>query len=684
MTTMRGILQIGKTMVAAAVMVVAMTSCGAALAPALIGATSALASQGSQLFLAKQGSKAKQKDKQKGKQKGKQKEATQQPAAVGHQELSAEDSLRYQYFFLEAMRQQSAENYDAAYNLLEHCLDINPNAAEAWFYMSMYQSELNKDSLSRISLERAAELNPKNDAYAERLGQYFLTTKEYDNATAVYERLADKNHQRTDVLKILIQLYQQNKDYDGMLDALNRVETIEGQREEITLAKMRIYEMMGDKKSAWKTLKSLSDEHPSDVNYRVMMGNWLMQNDKQKEAYKLFTTALSEEPENAYAQSSMYDYYRVSNQDSLARQMMRNILLSPKATSQSKSVMMRQAIQENEQAGGDSTVILRLYDEMLSVNPKDSDMAEMKVAYMSLKQMPEDSINNAIRQLLAIAPENVGARSQMLGSYLRRQDWQGIADICHEGSLYNPEEMVFYYYEGLAYYQQERRTEALETFQRGVSQINQASNAELVADLYYFMGDLLHQKEHDEEAFAAYDSCLQWKPDHMACLNNYAYYLCLQGKDLPRAEEMSFKTVKAEPKNTNSLDTYAWILFNEERYAEAKIYIDQALTIELAKLDTLNADTVAADTVAVGDGKQEAEMAAGPDETDENSVESSDEDGDDDPLPSAVILEHGGDIYAMTGDTAKAVELWTLALQYTDERRAMIEEKLKKKKYVKL
>jgi DNA polymerase III alpha subunit len=49
-----------------------------------------------------------------------------------------------------------------------------------------------------------------------------------------------------------------------------------------------------------------------------------------------------------------------------------------------------------------------------------------------------------------------------------------------------------------------------------------------------------------------------------------------------------------------------------------------------------------------------------------------------------IILEHGGDIYAMTGDTAKAVELWTLALQYTDERRAMIEEKLKKKKYVKL
>ena len=36
-------------------------------------------------------------------------------------------------------------------------------------------------------------------------------------------------------------------------------------------------------------------------------------------------------------------------------------------------------------------------------------------------------------------------------------------------------------------------------------------------------------------------------------------------------------TIKAEPKNATYLDTYAWILFMEGRYSEAKIYIDQAL-----------------------------------------------------------------------------------------------------------
>ena len=640
--------------VAAFVLMVAVSSCGAVLGPALIGGITGGLSA-SQL----NSSNTFKKDSKATKQKSNKPAAplvTKRAAGI-----EAADSLRYQYFFLEAMRQQNAGNYDAAFDLLSHSLSINPQAAEAWYYMSMYLSELEKDSLARICLERASALNPDNDFYQERLGQYFLSVRDYAQAKDVYEQLASNKRSRTDVLQILLQLYQQDKDYRGMLRAINRIEDIEGRREEITLSKMRVYEMMGDKKAAWRELKSLSDEHPSDVNYRVMMGNWLMQNDKQKEAHKLFTTALREEPENAYAQSSMYDYYRATGQDSLARQIMRDIILSPKASSENKSVMMRQAIQENEEAHGDSTEILRMFDEMLIVNPKDSDMAEMKVAYMSLKEMPEDSINVAIRKLLTIAPENVGARTQLLGSYLRKMDWDGVIGICHDGTLYNPDEMVFYYYEGLAYYQQEKRTEALETFQRGVSQINAQSKPDIVADFYYFMGDILHQKERDKEAFAAYDSCLQWKPDHLSCLNNYAYFLAVRGEDLERAEQMSYKTVKAEPKNTNNLDTYAWILFRQERYAEAKIYIDQALTIELAKPDTVATDTVAVDSI---------------------DVDNIEEETDDNPQPSAVVLEHGGDIYAMTGDIERAIELWQQALLYTEDREDILMQKIQKRKYI--
>ena len=554
---------------------------------------------------------------------------------VPRSSLTSEESLRYNYFFFEAMNQQNAGHYDAAFDLLNRCLDINPNAAEAWFYLSMYQGEFGHDSLALASMEKAARLRPDNATYQEQLAQHYLNARQYDKATAVYEQLAENFRQRSDVLQMLIRLYQQNKNYDGMIDVINRIEEIEGANEEITLSKMRVYEMKGDKKAAWNALKALSDKHPSDLNYRVMMGNWLMQNNRQKEAYKIFADALKEEPDNGYVQASMYDYYRESGQDSLARKMMLDIIVSPKASTESKAIMMRQAIQENEQLGGDSTAILALYDKILQVNPKDSDMAEMRVAYMTLKQMPTDSINGAIRQLLAIAPENAGARLQLLGSYLRSKDWDSVIAICNEGSRYTPEEMAFYYYEGLAYYQKEEHEEALGSFQRGVAQVKENSNKELVSDLYYFMGDLYHQKGQENKAFVCYDSCLQWKDDHVPCLNNYAYYLSVKGQDLHRAELMSYKTVKEEPQNATYLDTYAWILFMQERYAEAKIYIDQA---------------VACDT---------------------------------DSVQSSVIIEHAGDIYYKNGEPEKAISYWEKALESEPENRDLLERKIREKKYIK-
>lgn len=554
---------------------------------------------------------------------------------VPRSSLTSEESLRYNYFFFEAMNQQNAGHYDAAFDLLNRCLDINPNAAEAWFYLSMYQGEFGHDSLALASMEKAARLRPDNATYQEQLAQHYLNARQYDKATAVYEQLAENFRQRSDVLQMLIRLYQQNKNYDGMIDVINRIEEIEGANEEITLSKMRVYEMKGDKKAAWNALKALSDKHPSDLNYRVMMGNWLMQNNRQKEAYKIFADALKEEPDNGYVQASMYDYYRESGQDSLARKMMLDIIVSPKASTESKAIMMRQAIQENEQLGGDSTAILALYDKILQVNPKDSDMAEMRVAYMTLKQMPTDSINGAIRQLLAIAPENAGARLQLLGSYLRSKDWDSVIAICSEGSRYTPEEMAFYYYEGLAYYQKEEHEEALGSFQRGVAQVKENSNKELVSDLYYFMGDLYHQKGQENKAFVCYDSCLQWKDDHVPCLNNYAYYLSVKGQDLHRAELMSYKTVKEEPQNATYLDTYAWILFMQERYAEAKIYIDQA---------------VACDT---------------------------------DSVQSSVIIEHAGDIYYKNGEPEKAISYWEKALESEPENRDLLERKIREKKYIK-
>ena len=397
---------------------------------------------------------------------------------------------------------------------------------------------------------------------------------------------------------------------------------------------MRIYEAKGDKKSAWKALKSLSDEHPSDLNYKVMMGNWLMQNNKQKKAYKIFQKALKEEPDNSFVQTSMYDYYQAVGEDSLARQMMEDILMSSKTSTETKATMMRQVIQDNQRENGDSLEVKNLFDKILQANPQDADMAELKAVYMSLKQFPLDSVNQALRDVLKIAPDNAGVRLQIIQNLWPKKDWDQIIELCKPAVQYNPDEMAFYYFMGLSYYQKDDEDNALDAFRRGVDEINDQSNKEIVSDFYAIMGDILHKKGLDNDAFAAYDSCLQWKDDNIGALNNYAYFLSLKGNDLQKAEQMSYKTVKAEPTNPTYLDTYAWILFKQERFAEAQIYIDQALA------------------------------------------------NDTDSLQSDVIIEHAGDIYAMNGDIEKAVELWKKA-QDAGSDNPILPQKINEKRYIK-
>ena len=552
--------------------------------------------------------------------------------AVTRRVLSYNDEQRFKYFYLGAVDQQMKGNYAGAFDLLNHCQEINPDAAEVYFMRSAYHALLNNDSLTLADIQKAAELNPQNNVYLERLAGAYIGSGKYDEAIEAYEKLYANNHDRDDVLNVLIRLYGQQKDYDNMLQTINRLENLEGSSEETTLARMRVYSLKGDKQAELAELKDLSKKHPNDMNYRVMMGNWLLQNELPADALKEYEYVLAQEPDNLMAQMSMLDYYNAIGQDSLAAELQEKLVVSPSTPLNSKMTLMRGIVNSNEQQGGDSTEVLRIFRHILSQPQKTSDMWELQAAYMSLKQMPQDSIDNSLRGALEVAPDNAGVRLQLIQSKWKDQLFDDVISLCKPALEYNPDEMAFYYFLGLAYFQKDEKDKALHTFQLGVSQINSESNKEIVSDFYAIMGDILHEKGREQEAYVAYDSCLQWKDDNLGALNNYAYYLSEKGKDLQKAEKMSYRTIKAEPKNSTFLDTYAWILFMQGRYEEANIYIEQAVQ---------NDSTV-----------------------------------------SDVILEHAGDISAKLGNIKKAVEWWEKARDAGGNSKVLI-RKIKLRKYLK-
>ena len=551
-----------------------------------------------------------------------------------------ERSRRYDYFFLEAICQQEKGCHDAAFDLLTHCVQIDSTRSEAYYYLARYYDFLkNKDKALAYS-EKAAQLEPDNVTYLETLANTYIARRQYDKAIDALEQVFSMNSEREDVLSLLVQLYEQQQDYEGAIRTLTRLETMEGKSERLSMAKSELYTRKGDKKAAINEMKQLADQYPNDQNYRCLYGTTLYLNGQQKKAVAIYNDILKIEPDNRSAQMALLSHYNEIGDSVQARQWLDRMLMNKNATTQDRVLLLRQVIGESERNGGDSTQVLRLFHRVLNLPQADADLAIFCATYMNLKKMPNDSISPILERALALEPANAAARLQLVSYAWQAEDRDRVIALCQDARQYNPDEMAFYYYQGIAYFQKDQLDQALNAFQNGIGVITAQSDPAIVSDFYAVMGDILHQKGLAREAFVAYDSCLVWKEDNIGCLNNYAYYLSELGEQLDKAEQMSYRAIKAEPKNSTYLDTYAWILFMQKRYSEAKIYIDQ----------TLQYDT---DT-------------------------------------SAVLLEHAGDIYYQAGDAAQALEYWRQALEQAEkdddtknDRRPILIRKIKLKKYLK-
>ena len=544
-----------------------------------------------------------------------------------------DDSQRYDRLFLEAIIEREKGNDAAAFEMLRHCLDIKPEASEAYYYLAHYYLRMKDNDKALAAFKKASLLEPDNVNYLETLAQMYLQSQDLKSATETFEKLSKAEPEREDVLGMLVQLYSEDeKLYSKAIAILNRLEELDGMNERISYSKADLYFKMNNGKAAVAEMKKLADQYPYDLNYRNAYADMLLANDQDKKAFDIYREILKEEPGNSKVLMSLRTYFQAKGNTAAADSTTIKILTASNANTDEKIYILRQEVMENENNGGDSTKVLQLFERTIAAKDSDPSIGLLMASYMELKQMPQEEINKVLEGVLAKAPDNAAARLQLIAAAWQKKDFDRVVSLCAAARQYNPEEMAFYYYQGVALAQQDKNTEAIETFRNGVGVINDNSSPDIVSDLYAILGDLLHQNGDKQEAYAAYDSCLQWKPENYSCLNNYAYYLCEDGGDLNKAEQMSYKTIKAEAKNATFLDTYAWILFRLERFAEAKIYIEQTL------------------------------------QCDSDS--------------SAVIVEHAGDIHAKCDNIDKAVELWQEALKKAPDNE-ILARKIRQRKYIK-
>ena len=155
-----------------------------------------------------------------------------------------------------------------------------------------------------------------------------------------------------------------------------------------------------------------------------------------------------------------------------------------------------------------------------------------------------DTINRLVDLDLEMHPEDYDIQMLKLRMCYIKQDWQAVLDQC----------------------------------MRMAEMARAEGNKEHLGEALSIAGDVWYQQLQDKKkAYETYEEALKADPDRTSVLNNYAYYLCLEGKSLRKALKMSRRTVELEPDNATYLDTYGWLLYLLKRPKEAKHYFKHAM-----------------------------------------------------------------------------------------------------------
>ena len=153
--------------------------------------------------------------------------------------------------------------YKEAQVTLERILTADPRNDAAQYYLGMCRLYANDLDGAKTAFKKAAELDPSNFWYKERLARTYSLTGEDDLTIATYEALLKDYPKKDDIYFTLVNLYLKQSQYDKALGALDQIEAVFGKSENVTATKYDILLRQNKPEEAFKVLTDFNKEFSS-------------------------------------------------------------------------------------------------------------------------------------------------------------------------------------------------------------------------------------------------------------------------------------------------------------------------------------------------------------------------------------------------------------------------------------
>lgn len=557
------------------------------------------------------------------------------------------------YYYMAANAARMNENLAEAneYYLLSKLSDST--YAEAAFERGLWGAIIEErmpDSTELLSMRRFVDMYP-DDYYPSKNYADLMARIDPNEAVRVYRRMTHIFPSRTENLTYLAEGYMSIDSLDLALETIDKYEREEGVTNESVLTRFSYIMAHGDTARALASVDKYVEADPRDVMRPVVKGYVYSYLSMPDSAYACFRQAECMDS-NAYApKMALSEYYKSIGDSVMFDKKMYEVLLSEDLNAENKVALLGDYLatllaDKSSTERGDT-----LFAVLKKQYPYDSDVLRLSAEYHVAKGENKEAIED-MNYLVDISPDDIDIWLRLMSVQIAAEQYGDVETTYNRASKYvKPDDIMqmmlasCYMLDNKPEKSIEVSLETLESLAPGLAitdtnsvlpkiDVRQKELRQKVSSVLNSLGDAYYQVNDTVKAYRTYDAALEYNPENALVLNNYAYFLAINGGDLERAEKMSYTSIRLYPDNPTYLDTYAWILFKKRDYAQAKTYMEMAI----------------------------------------EKLESSDEEA------TAEIYSHYGDILFMNGDPDTALQYWEKAakLDPTDE---LLQRKIKNKTY---
>lgn len=475
--------------------------------------------------------------------------------------------------YLEALNNYNIGNDKTAEKQFKEIIAKDKNNDAAFFYLANICLNNNNIDKAQEYLVEALKIDPNNNWYKQQLAKIYTFTGKNDKAIQLYNQIRADQPLRSESYDALIELYIKEKNFDKADEVLQDIEKSVGVNEATGLTRFNLLIFQQKEEEAYNYLKEF-DKHHGTARTATIIGDNYAANQNDTLAQKYYIKALSISSEYQPANFGLAEIYRIQGKYNLYFEKMYPFMRDPNVDPAMKIGYMEQIFSNVRFIQTFLPQIDSMMHNMYSAHPKDSSIAYNYSLFLVQADKRDEALE-VLHKNLELYPQSIEANRQYLSLVYYLEMWEPLVRISNKALLQFPDNADLLQFKGIGLLQMSKLDESIATFKKVLKHAK--GDSATIVNTLTTIGDLSYQAGRNKEAYKYYQKTIKKEPNHLPALNNYAYYLSLEGKKLKKAYKMSKITIEGEPNNPTYLDTFAWILHLMNKNIEAKAVFKHAM-----------------------------------------------------------------------------------------------------------